>query len=121
MKRSVAFSALWGGLIAILLSLEVAELTHFFTLPIQTVVGDPVALFTALVFITVLAAVGAIFIGLYISQRLLAPRGFTPFEQEMLRMRREVQEVRSIVEEMRRSRPPGPTRPVAEARPKERP
>jgi hypothetical protein len=102
-RRSWTIFAFWAGLIVILLALEVAELTHFFTLPIQSVVGDPIAFVTALVFTTLLAVVGAIFIGLYISHRLLSPGGFTPFEQEMLRMRTEVREMRSAVEEIRRS------------------
>jgi hypothetical protein len=119
-RRSWSIFAVWGGLIVILLGLEVAELTHLFTLPIQSVVGDPIAFVTALVFTTLLAVVGAIFIGLYISHRLLTPGGFTPYEQEMLRMRGEVREIRAAVEEIRRSvlpdsgergRPPPPARP----------
>ena len=101
MRRSWTIFGVWGGLIAILLAVEVAELTRFFTLPIQSVVGDPIAFVTALVFTTLLAVVGAIFIGLYISHRLLTPGGFTPFEQEMLRMRTEIREIRSAVEEIR--------------------
>jgi hypothetical protein len=119
-RRSWTIFAIWAGLIAILLALEVAELTRFFTLPIQSAVGDPIAFVTALVFTTLLAVVGAIFIGLYISHRLLTPGGFTPFEQEMLRMRTEIREIRSAVEELRRAGragrrdpepPPGPRRP----------
>ncbi|HTP55414.1 MAG TPA: hypothetical protein VML53_01945 [Thermoplasmata archaeon] len=117
MRRSWTIFAFWGAVIAILLGVEVAELTRLFTLPIQSVVGDPIALVTALVFTTILAVVGAIFIGLYISHRLLTPTGFTPYEQEMLRMRTEVREIRASVEEIRRAvRPDGPGRP-----PRERP
>ena len=112
MRRSWTIFAFWGAVIAILLGVEVAELTRLFTLPIQSVVGDPIALVTALVFTTILAVVGAIFIGLYISHRLLTPTGFTPYEQEMLRMRTEVREIRASVEEIRRAvRPDGPGRP----------
>lgn len=103
MRRSWAIFVVWGGLIVVLLGVEVAELTHLFTLPIQLALGDPIALVTALVFTTLLAVVGAIFIGLYISHRLLTPQGFTPYEQEMLRMRGEVREMRAVVDEIRRS------------------
>ncbi|MFY9717160.1 MAG: hypothetical protein WAK40_04425 [Thermoplasmata archaeon] len=103
MRRSWAIFAVWGGLIVVLLGVEVAELTHLFTLPIQLALGDPIALVTALVFTTLLAVVGAIFIGLYISHRLLTPGGFTPYEQEMLKMRSEVREMRAVVDEIRRS------------------
>ncbi len=105
----------------ILLGVEVAELTHLFTLPIQLALGDPIALVTALVFTTLLAVVGAIFIGLYISHRLLTPLGFTPYEQEMLRMRSEVRDMRSAVEEIRRAvRPDARDPPPPPRRPPER-
>jgi len=116
-RRSWAIFAVWGGLIVVLLAVEVAELTHLFTLPIQVALGDPIALVTALVFTTLLAVVGAIFIGLYLSHRLLTPRGFTPYEQEMLRMRTEVREMRALLEEIDRTvradarTPPPPTPP----------
>ena len=103
MRRSWTIFAFWGAVIAILLAVEIAELTQLFTLPIQSVVGDPIAFVTALVFTTLLAVVGAIFIGLYISHRMLTPGGFTPYEQEMLRMRTEVREIRAAVEEIRRT------------------
>jgi len=117
MRRSWTIFAFWAAVIAVLLGVEIAELTHLFTLPIQSVVGDPIAFVSALVFTTLLAVVGAIFIGLYISHRLLTPGGFTPYEQEMLRMRSEVREIRASVEEIRRAvraeprAPEPPTRP----------
>lgn len=121
MKRGVPIAVFWVGLIVVLIVLEVAELTHFFTLPVQSALDDFVAFVTALVFTTVLAVVGAIFIGLYFSHRILAPGGFTPFEQEMLRMRREVQEMHAAVEELRRTRPPGPAPPAHDPNPRSPP
>lgn len=121
MRRSWTIFAGWGALIAILLGVEIAELTHLFTLPIQSVVGDPIAFVTALVFTTLLAVVGAIFIGLYISHRLLTPGGFTPYEQEMLRMRTEVREIRAAVEEIRHTVRPERRETDAPPRPRERP
>ncbi len=82
----------WAVVIAVLLLIEVAEITHAFTVPFT--LANPVAFVFALVFTTVVALVGAIFIGIYISQRLLSPRGFSPFEEEMLKMRAEVSEIR---------------------------
>ena len=98
MRPSRLVLALWGLLITILLVVEVAELTHVFTLPIQSAIGDPLAFVSALVFTTIVALVGAIFIGIYVTQRILSPTGFTPFEEEMLRMRRDLAEVRASVE-----------------------
>ena len=87
----------WTAVIAVLLIVEVLEITHVFTLPIGQVAANPIAFVFALVFTTILALVGAIFIGVYISHRLLSPRGFTPFEEEMLKMRAEVLEIRREV------------------------
>jgi hypothetical protein len=94
---------LWSVLIVILLVVELAEITHRFTLPIQSAIGDPLAFVFALVFTTILALVGAIFIGIYVSTRMLSPGGFSPFEEEMLRMRKELQEVQRSVDEVRRA------------------
>lgn len=113
MRRGFPIVVAWVVLIAALLALEIAELTHFFTLPIASSVADPAAIVTALVFTTLLAVVGAIFIGLYISHRILAPTGFSPFEQEMLRMRQDVEEIRAAVEEMRGARPPAVPPPTS--------
>jgi hypothetical protein len=86
--------------IAALLFVEVAELTRLFTIPFLAAVSDPVTFAVALIFVTIVALVGAIFIGIYVSQRLISPRGFSPFEEEMLKMRAEVMEMRRQVQEL---------------------
>ncbi len=102
---------LWGALIAVLLIVEVAEITHLFTIPIVSAISDPLALVFALVFTTILALVGAIFIGIYVSHRILTPGGFTPFEEEMLRMRQEVRDLKASVDALSTTR--GPANPPA--------
>jgi len=92
---------LWIALIVILLVVELAEITHVFTLPIQSAIADPLAFVIALVFTTLLALVGAIFIGVYLSHRLLSPTGFTPFEEEMLRMRSDMQSIKRDLADLR--------------------
>ena len=99
----------WVAVIAALLFVEVAELTHLFTLPVQSALGNLLSFIFALVFTTILALVGAIFIGIYISQRLQSPTGFTPFEEEMLRMRQDVLEIRDRVKALE-ARAPEPAR-----------
>ena len=48
----------------------------------------------ALVVISLLAIIGAVFLGMLISHRIMSGQGFTPFEEEMLKMRQEVRELR---------------------------
>ena len=47
----------------------------------------------ALVVICILAIIGAVFLGTLISHRIMASQGFTPFEEEMLKMRQEVRDL----------------------------
>lgn len=99
---------LWIGIIALLLVVEFAEVTHVFTIPIQNAFANVVSFVVALIFTTIVAIVGAIFIGISISQRLLSPRGFSPFEEEMLKMRADVQTLREQMERMRSQMNPDP-------------
>lgn len=96
--RAILF---WVAVIGALLFVEVAEITHLFTLPVQSAVGNLLSFVFALVFTTILALVGAIFIGIYISHRLQSPTGFTPFEEEMLKMRSDVARLREEVAALR--------------------
>ncbi|HTT15889.1 MAG TPA: hypothetical protein VMH49_00810 [Thermoplasmata archaeon] len=107
MKPSRAVLTLWSVVLIALVVLELAEVTHLFTFPISAVLGDPISLVVSLVFTTIVAIIGAIFVGIYISTRLLGPRGFTPFEEEMLQMRSDVHELRTAVEELRGQRSAG--------------
>lgn len=105
MKSSRIVLAAWSTLLILLVIVEFAEITHLFTLPVESAINDPLALVLALVFTTIVALVGAMFIGIYISARILSPSGFTPFEEEMLRMRTDLQDVKVAVEELRRGMP----------------
>jgi predicted membrane protein len=100
MRPSRIVILLWVALIVVLLGVLFSEISHRFTLPVQSWLNDPLFFVFALVFTTILALVGAIFIGIYVSQRLLSPSGFTPFEEEMLRMRADLRDMKKSVEEM---------------------
>ena len=119
MRASRVAILLWIALIIVLLLVELAEITHVFTLPVQNAIADPVAFVIALIFTTLIALVGAIFIGVFLSHRLLVPTGFTPFEEEMLRMRSDLREVKRDVAELRgrQGAPPNPDPNPPEARP----
>lgn len=84
----------WVLVIALLVLVELAEITRLFTLPLAIAFLDPYTFLFSLVLITILALVGAVFVGFYLSSRIYSSRGFTPFEQEMLHMREEVGELR---------------------------
>jgi hypothetical protein len=106
--------AIWVAAIGVLFLVEIAELTRLFTLPLLSAVGNLLSFIFALVFTTILALVGAIFIGIYISQRMQSSGGFTAFEEEMLKMRSDVEKLREDVAELRRG---APTRPAAPPEP----
>jgi len=109
-KQGRAVVLLWSCVIIVLVVLELAEVTHLFTFPISAILADPLSLVISLVFVTIVAIVGAIFIGIYMSTRLLGPRSFTPFEEEMLRMRGDLRDLRQSIDELR-ARVPGPPGP----------
>ncbi len=107
----------WVSVIAVLLFVEFAELTRLFTIPVQSALLNVLSFIFALFFTTILALVGAVFIGVYIAHRLSSPTGFTPFEEEMLKMRAEVTELKEAVESLRQTAAPptGTTDPAAGA------
>jgi len=106
MKIRRPFLILWVVIVVVLLTVEIAEVTQLFTLPISSVVGNPIAFVFVLAFTTVLALVGAIFIGLYIAQRWLTTSDFTPFEVEMLKMRDQLAELKRSVDALKEAADP---------------
>ncbi len=60
------------------------------------------------VVLAVLALIGAVFLGMVISHRIMAGQAFTPFEEEMLKMRQEVRDLRDRVESIAEKLGAGP-------------
>jgi ABC-type multidrug transport system fused ATPase/permease subunit len=87
----VALLALWATLIALPYLSPSLVNTLFFA-------GQN---FAGWVFLAVFAIVGAVLVGMFLSHRLLSHGGFTPFEEEMLRMRKDVQQSLTHAEKMR--------------------
>ncbi len=52
-----------------------------------------------LVVISILAIIGAVFFGMYLSHRIFSTRQFTTFEEEMLKMKEDVEEIKKKLEE----------------------
>jgi hypothetical protein len=89
---------LWILVVGVLVAIEISVLTGLIN------ASDPIGSFFtflfALVVISILSIVGAVFVGMFVSHRILSTKGFTPFEQEMLRMRQDVRELTARVEEI---------------------
>jgi hypothetical protein len=89
------WAALWAAFVLALIVIE---------LFIVTVVIDPLTNFyfviLAFTAIGILAIIGAVFIGIFITTRILSSREFTPFEKEMLAMREDVKTLSAKVEQL---------------------
>ena len=96
--RISRWALLWFLTVGVLVVIELGILTNVIT-P-GNLIGFFVAFVFALVVISVLAIVGAVFVGMFVSHRILSTQGFTPFEQEMLRMRQEIRELSERIEQI---------------------
>lgn len=85
---------LWLLIIGVLVAIEVGIITGLVT------PGSFIGFIYALTVISVLSIIGAVFVGMFVSHRILSTKGFTPFEQEMLRMRGEIRELNERVSEI---------------------
>ncbi|MFQ5909449.1 MAG: hypothetical protein ACE5IJ_01860 [Thermoplasmata archaeon] len=90
------WTLLWVTIVLILIVVLVGQMTGVITF------GDIIANFflflVVLVIIAILAVIGAMFVGVFISHRIFSMKAFTPFEEEMLRMREEVTEIKDVLE-----------------------
>ncbi len=90
--------ALWLIVVLVLFAIFVAEITK--TIRLTDVISYFFLFVLALVIIAVLAVIGAAFLGVLISHRIFSAKSFTPFEEEMLQMRKEVKEIKEKIERM---------------------
>jgi hypothetical protein len=92
------WTLLWLLIVAVLVVIWAGVLLGWIT------PGDLVTSFLgfafALVVIAFLAIIGAVFLGIVISHRIMSGQGFTPFEEEMLKMRQEVRELRDRLDDI---------------------
>lgn len=51
----------------------------------------------------VLAIIGALFLGMFLSHRILSVGGFTPFEAEMIRMQEDIKIIKKILENLQQT------------------
>ena len=84
--------------IGVLVAIETAILVGL--LRIENLIGFFVVFVFGLVVVAVFVIVGAVFFGMYVSYRILSTQAFTPFEEEMLRMRQDVKRVAEKLDEI---------------------
>ncbi|MBI4416677.1 MAG: hypothetical protein HY557_06820 [Euryarchaeota archaeon] len=88
---------LWIVFVLALIGIELGIVTG-------AIVFDPLTNFyfviVALAVIGILAIIGAVFIGIFLTHRIFASREFTPFEREMLAMREDVKRLTTRVEDL---------------------
>ncbi|MCK5290742.1 MAG: hypothetical protein KAR39_01855 [Thermoplasmata archaeon] len=89
---------LWLIVVIVLFSIFIAEITE--TIRLTDLISYFFVFVLALVIIAVLAVIGAAFMGVLITHRIFSVKSFTPFEEEMLQMRKEVKEIKKKVDEM---------------------
>lgn len=89
---------LWLLVIGVLVAVEIGVITGRITT--GDVIGSLLGFLLVLIVISVLSIIGAVFVGMLVSHRILSTKGFTPFEQEMLRMRQEIRELNERVSEI---------------------
>ena len=99
------WTILWIVVVVALLVVFVLQLIGILTL--AELAANPVLFLVAFIIVAVLSAVGAMFIGVFVTHRIFASSEFTPFEQEMLHMREEVREIRERLEEISGEANPG--------------
>jgi len=103
------WTLLWLLVVGLLISIELAIVVG--AVNPYDVVTFFFIMVSGLIVIAVLAIIGATFLGIYISHRILSTRDFSPFEQEMFRMADEVKRLSQKVEEistaLERDPPPG--------------
>ena len=90
------WTLLWLLIIGVLVAIWAGVLTGY--LRPADIVGSFLGLVFALVVIAVLAIIGAVFLGIVISHRIMSGQGFTPFEEEMLKMRQEVRDLHDRID-----------------------
>jgi hypothetical protein len=95
--RISRWTLLWILIVGVLLTVEVALVNGVLS---PNPIGSIFGFIFALTLVSILSIIGAVFVGMVVSHRILSVKGFTPFEQEMLRMRQEVRELNERVVEI---------------------
>jgi uncharacterized protein YneF (UPF0154 family) len=88
----------WVIIVVILVALLIAQLLGIIS--IESALANFYILFVALLAVTILAIIGAVFLGIFISHRIFTGQDFTPFEKEMLSMKDDIDQIKSKLDEV---------------------
>ncbi len=83
-------------MVVILAAFEILQLTGI--LKVTQIVANFYLFMFSIVVVSVLAVIGAIFLGMTIAHRLMESKDFTPFEEEMLSMREQMNRIEKMIE-----------------------
>ncbi len=89
--RVSKWTLMWLALILVLVIIWASMLAGLINL--TDIVLNFFLIIFSLVVIAILAIIGAVFVGIFVSHRILSAQGFTPFEREMLEMREDVKKL----------------------------
>jgi uncharacterized membrane protein YgaE (UPF0421/DUF939 family) len=91
LKVKTPFSYILWIILFIIIALFVSLLTGIITITdVFFYIMGAIVGWSALI---ILALIGAILIGMLLSHRILSIGGFTPFEEEMLKMRKDIEDI----------------------------
>ena len=84
----------WLAFIAVVVLLILFEVGQIYGVVSYTLITTNLSIFiAAVVLVSLLSVIGAMFLGMYVSHRFFTTKGFTPFEEEMLRVREDVKQI----------------------------
>lgn len=92
----------WIAVIVVLAVFEILQLTG--VLKVAQIVANFYLFMFALVIVSVLAIVGAVFLGITLAHRLMESKDFTPFEEEMLSMKEQINKMEKMLESISREK-----------------
>jgi membrane protein implicated in regulation of membrane protease activity len=90
--------AAWISVVVILVIFELLQLSGI--LRVSQIAANFYLFMFSLVTVSILAVIGAIFLGITIAHRFIENREFTPFEEEMLSMKEQINRMEKMIESM---------------------
>lgn len=91
---------IWLSLMIFLILLEIGQLTGVVRL--DRIINNPWGFVFGITIVAILAVIGAMFVGVFIAYRWLTTRGFTPYEEEILKVVDEVHRISERTERIER-------------------